>query len=89
MPDPVLAVFGLLAHFGYGHDFGDQEKVSLQQQGEAAAGSCPWKRGVLDRATRRLDARDTCPQGGGMLEEIEMLPGALHRIVNRPELTSD
>jgi hypothetical protein len=24
-----------------------------------------------------------------MLEEIEMLPGALHRIVNRPELTSD
>ena len=87
MPDPVLADFGLLAHFGYGHDFGEQEKVSLHQQGEAAAGSCPWKGSVLDRATRRLDAWDTCPQGGGVLEEIEMLPGALHRIVNRPEFT--
>ena len=87
MPDPVLTDFGLLAHFGYGHDFGEQEKVSLHEQGEAAAGPCPWKGGVLDRAIRRPDAWDTCPQGGGVLEEIEVLPGALHRIVNRAEFT--
>lgn len=59
----------------------------LARVGDAAATSCPWKVGVLDRATSRFDAWDTCPKGGGVLEEIEMLPGALHRIVNRPEFT--
>ena len=77
MPDPVLADFGLLAHFGYGHDFGEQEKVSLHQQGEAAAGSCPWKGSVLDRATRRLDAWDTCPQGGSRFPDPDSDSGEL------------
>ena len=82
MPDAILADFTLLADLGDGQDLGQHEEVCLHEQGEPAAGPRPWQSDVFDGSGGGDDPRHSGTQGGGVLEKIEVLPGALHGIVN-------
>ena len=57
--------------------------MRLEQQGEAAAGPCPWHGDRLDAALLAADARHAGGQVGLMLEEIEVAPGLPLGVVGR------
>lgn len=87
MPDAILADPALLANLGDGQDPGHGQEERPHQQREPAVGPCPWNGGVPDVSHRGLDARHPRLDGGAVLEEAEVLPGALHGVVDGAKLT--
>lgn len=58
------------------------QRQGFEQQRKAAIGPRPRHRDVDHFTGRRFNAGHRAMQGAGMLEEIQMLPAALDRIVN-------
>ena len=65
----------------HGRDHGHHHR--LEQQGEAAVGSRPWRGDLLDAALLAAHARHTGVQIGLVLEEVEVSPGHPLGVVRR------
>ena len=67
---------------GDGHVHGERHGEALEQQREAGAGPCPRHGDEAYAALGAVDARRACGEESLMLEEVEMAPGLLDRVVH-------
>ena len=87
VPDSILAHAGLPGHFGNGQNFSHREQKGFHEKGESGIGFGPRHLDGDHRARRCLDTRHAGPDRGSLLDESQMLPGALDGVVDRTQVS--
>ena len=85
MPDAILTNSGLPGAFRYREDPRESQQVSFHQQRKSALRFGPRHLHGLNRTRRSLDAWHAGSNRRAMLEEAEVLPTALHGVVDRAQ----
>jgi len=82
-PQPRVVLADQAGGSGDWHALHEGHDERFEQEREAGAGPCPWHGDEAHAVVGAVDARDTRVQEGLVLEEIEVAPRLLHRVMHR------
>ena len=87
-PQPRVVLADPLGHIGDRHRLGQRQHVGFKQQREPGARASPWRSDLAHAALRTRHPRHTRVQQRAMLEEVQMPPRLVLRVVDRAALAS-